>query len=89
VPSTDEAASYSLISWGGHSLIAVNGMILMERTVEADERARRVNRRRIEEQSLGANLESDGAFDSKFARTFGRATATAKVGREAADFIDS
>jgi hypothetical protein len=89
VPTPEEAATYSIVAWGGHSLIAVNGMILMERTVEADQRARRINRNRIEQQSLGANLESDGAFDHRFARQFGKVTGTAKVGRDAADYIDS
>ena len=88
VPTPSEAASYAVVAYGGNSLISVNGMILMERTVEADDRAKRINRKRIEQQSMGANLESDGTFDSRYARQFGTVKGTAQVGRNAADFID-
>ena len=56
--------------------------------MEADDRAKRINRKRIEQQSMGANLESDGTFDSRYARQFGTVKGTAQVGRNAADFID-
>lgn len=88
VPTAEEAATYSVVSWCGNSLICVNGMILMERTIDADDRARRINRQRIEIQSVGANLEASGQFNDRYARMFGTVTTKTKVGRDAADLID-
>lgn len=88
VPNPAESATYSVLSHGGMSIISVNNMILMERSEELDERAKRINRQRIAQQSMGANLDEEGRFDSKYARLFGSVSTRSKVGRDAADLVD-
>lgn len=86
--NTEDFGKYAVLKFGEQSVISVNGMILMERSISDGERAREINRRRIAMQSAGANLNEQGMFDERYGKMFGSVKTMTKMGRDAADLID-
>lgn len=89
IPDEGCKVGYSVLSYGGKSLISVNRMILMEREIKVGDQFREQNRKRIAFQSAGANLDKNGMFDDRMARMFGSVKTMAKTGRDAAELIDN
>lgn len=70
------------------TVIAVSGMVLMERSIELDGQYRKRLRMRTDRQSAGAIGDDDFDVDARYATLQGRAKTRVGAGREAASLID-